>query len=100
MIKAVYNLDRLNMNIDLLEAEIARITGSATLTDEEIDVRVKRLLELEVQLRYMVLINYGNEISDRAAYAQDLINSLNVLGIEYIGENRDTSILNQYLENN
>lgn len=100
VVGAVYSLSRLNENIDLLELEISRINGLSTLTAEEKAMRVQRLLELEVQLRYMVLICHEGELSDVAAYAQDLINSLNSLGIKYIGENRASSILNQYIKNN
>ena len=90
-----YPLAKLNENIHLLETEIARINTIDTLSETEKQARVLRILELEVQLRYMVLVNweaYGVD-GDKNAYACDLIYSFDLLGIKYVGEGQSVQTL-------
>lgn len=95
---SAYSLDNLNTNLALIEQEIARVNALTSLSAAEKTVRVNRLLEVEVQLRYMVLVNYetyyGNT-DGRTEYATDLCASLKILNIEYIGESRSVASLKE-----
>ena len=99
-ISTVYTKTRLETNINLIEDEITRVNALDTLTAEEKEIRVNRLLEVEVQLRYMILINwdsYYTSTDGETDYAIDLINSLELLGIQFVGEATSIGDLkNQY----
>ena len=99
-IAKTYSLANLSNNIALLENERTRVQASDAMSEDEKITRINRILELEVQLRYMVLVNWdiyyttSNE-SDKVAYALNLIDALEQLGIEYVGENRSVSALKE-----
>lgn len=88
-VKNAYSLETLNANLDSIEAEITRISNSNKSQAVKTQ-RILRLKELEVQLRYMVLVNIeaycGEGYSGTKAYAQDVYGLCQELGIEYFGE--------------